>query len=579
MTKKQFYSQSQVRDDGGVVVAAFDVESDGLGGQLLSIQSGVFGEIEFDDSPLMIDNFYQKMLKYPYPFVWYAHFAQYDWRYLMDWLLTSNLDFEISMRTDNDIYQITIKKDKKKYVMRDSYAIWNSPLEKLASSFCPEIPKLKIDIQNFDTKNLEHIEYAKRDVQILLTGLPRLFSMLYKHFDVQPNATFASTSLKGWQKSLPENKYFNTSKYNEQELFVRQAYYGGIVFLTDSNTHKNCETYDINSSYPYVMCEFGVPYGRAIETTDYHDKRMGIYRCRVKAPDNLRIPIIPARDKRGNMRWYCGEFDTVCTNRELIFAVNNGYEILEIYEGIVYEDIVYPFNDFIELCKSIRVKYKGQAEEHLAKFMQNSLYGKYGSARLRRRVFARSQVEDSELLGCSPIDDEGKWWSKKELDENMISMPQWAVFITAHARLKLLQTAYSIGVENVLYGDTDSITIKSGHKHLIDIGNEYGQFKLEKSWKEFRAIAPKVYSGISDTGKYIGAAKGLPRKNLTQENWQELLQDGKTQAQALSLDSLRVTLKNGVNPAQTLTRKSSTLDNSINYFKLPSGKISLKMAA
>lgn len=580
MTKKNdYYGQSKVRDDDAIIVAAFDVESRGLGGELLSIQTGIFGDITFDKSPEMIDNFYARILQYAYPVVWFAHFAQYDWRYLMDWLITSGLEFEVSMRTDNDIYQITIKKDKKKYVMRDSYAIWNSPLEKLASSFCPELPKLKIDIENFNPDDPEHVEYAKQDVRILLVGLPRLFSMLQKHFDVNPNATFASTSLKGWQKSLPENQYYNSSKYDAQELFVRQAYYGGIVFLTDTNKHENCETFDINSAYPAVMCDYGVPYGRAIETTDYHDKRMGIYRCRVKAPDNLRIPIIPARDKKGSMRWYCGEFDTVCTNRELIFAANNGYEIIDIYEGIVYEETVYPFNDYIELCKTIRKQFKGGPEEHLAKFMQNSLYGKYGSKRERRRVFAAALADPEMMLGATPIDDDGKWYSKKELDDGMRTLPQWAVFITAHARLRLLQAAYTAGVENVLYGDTDSLTIKSGHSEGINVGDEYGQFKLEKEWKVFRAIAPKVYSGILQDGKDIGAAKGLPRKNLNATHWRELLEDGTTSAQALSLNSLRVSLKNGVQPAQMLLRKSSTLDNSINYSRLSDGRVSLKMRA
>lgn len=581
--KGDYYGAKKIIGSDEILVAAFDVESRGLGGELLSIQTSVFGEITFDASPSMVQNFYARLFEFPSPVIWFAHFAQYDWRYLMDELLEQDMDFDISMRTDNDIYQITIRRDGKKYIMRDSYALWNSPLEKLAESFCPEIPKLKIDVANFDPTNPEHIEYAKRDVQILTTGLPRLFTMLRKHFGVNPNATFASTSLKGWQFCLPDTEIYDSSVLDAQELFVRQAYYGGIVFLTDTNTHKDCETHDINSSYPYVMSEYGVPYGRCIQTVDYHDKRMGIYRCRVRAPADLRIPIIPARDKRGSMRWYGGEFDTVCTNRELVFAANNGYEIIEIYDGLVWEQTVFPFSAFIEKCKAIRKEYKDGPEEHLAKFMQNALYGKFGSRRERRRVFAAINATDDELIGAMPIDDSGKWYSVKEIDDGMRTLPQWAVFITAHARLRLLQAAYSAGVDNVLYGDTDSLTLKSGAAGAIDKGNEYGQFKLEKHWAEFRAIAPKVYSGIrimaDGSRKFIGAAKGLPRKNLTETNWRQLLEDGATSAEALSLDSLRLSLKNGVKPASILLRQSSTLDNSINFERLTDGRVSLKMVA
>ena len=286
------------------------------------------------------------------------------------------------------------------------------------------------------------------------------------------------------------------------------------------------------------------------------------------------------------MHWYKGEFDTTCTNKELIFAANHGYEILEIYSGIVWEKMIFPFNNFIEKCKKIRKDYAVppgtpiSAEELLAKLMQNSLYGKFGSRRERVKLSARHLISDGDfekLENAKPYDDAGNWFTQLDPDDSGRTLPSWAVFITAHARLKLLQAVYSVGVENVIYGDTDSITIKAGTEKDLDIGDLYGQFKKEKVWKEFRAIAPKVYSGILEDGSRRGAAKGLPKKNLTSENWQELLEDGTTQAQALSLNSLRVTLKSGVKPAVFLMRRSSTLSNSQNYERLDNDEISLKM--
>lgn len=578
--KINYYGPDTIRGDDDIIVAAFDTETDGLGGELLSIQWGIMGEITVDTSPQKVENFFNAILEYPLPVVWFAHFAQYDWRYLMDYIADQKLDVDVSMRTDNDVYQITIKTPGGRVVMRDSYALWNSKLEKLATSFCPEIPKLELDFEKerFDIHNPRHIEYAKRDVQILMVGLPRLYQMLNKHFDINANGTFASTSLKGWQKSLPKTTKYNTSKLGAQELFIRQGYYGGLVFLTDTNTHEECETFDINSSYPYAMCEHGVPYGRSMECVDYENDKMGIYHVRVKAPDDLKVAIIPARDKRGNMRWFKGEFDTVCTNRELVFAVNHGYEVLKIYSGVVFEETIFPFTDYINKCKSIRFGYKGGPEEYLAKFMQNSLYGKFGSRRERLRVIAAHTMTDEDLLGAIPYDEQGRWYIKKEIDSEMRCAPEWAVFITAHARLKLLQAVYSIGVENVYYGDTDSITVKKGFSDAIDTGLEYGQWKLEKEWKVFRAIAPKVYSGILIDGKRVGAAKGLPRKNLTDQHWRELLEDGKTHAQAYSMASLRVTLKSGVKPAEMLIRRSSDLSNSSNFELLTDGGVTLKIA-
>src|SRR3972149_120597 len=99
------------------------------------------------------------------------------------------------------------------------------------------------------------------------------------------------------------------------------------------------------------------------------------------------------------MRWYSGEFETVCTNIELIFAARHGYKILEIYEGIIFDDTIFPFRNHINHCKEIREKYKRgvgediSPEEYLAKFMQNSLYGKFGSRRERRRLISSREYE------------------------------------------------------------------------------------------------------------------------------------------------------------------------------------------
>jgi hypothetical protein len=577
---QDYYGSKTIRGDDEIIVGGFDVETDGLGGQLLSIQWGIFGKIFYDCSEKMVDNFLDYILECPSPIIWYCHFAQYDWRYFMNEFVVRELDVQFHMRDDTNMYQITIKNKRgKKVIMRDSYALWNSTLKKLADSFCPEIPKLDIDIKNFDPKNPEHIEYAKRDVEILITGLPRLFALLKKLFNINPNGTTASTAMKGWQKTLGEET-FNSSKHNERELFIRSAYYGGLVFLTDTKTKKDCETYDVNSSYPSVMIEYGVPNGRCFETQEFQTECMGIYRVRIKAPENLIVPIIPARNAKGLMRWFSGEFETSCTNRELIFAANNGYEILEIYEGLCWESVAFPFNEFIKHCKYLRFNYpKGGPEELLAKLMQNSLYGKFGSRRERLRIIAAHSAEPEDLLGAEPYGDDGHWYTKKEFDAEMRCKPEWAVFITAHARLKLLQSVYSVGVENCYYGDTDSITIKKGFGHLIDTGADYGQWKLEKEWKEFRAIAPKVYSGILKDGSRLAAAKGLPKKGMGNEQMRELLEKGETSASVQSLASLRVTLKDGVRKSTTLTRKSTDLRNSLNYELLTDGTVRPKMAA
>jgi hypothetical protein len=573
----KYYARNKVHDND-IIVAAGDVETDGLGGELLMIQFGIFSEVYVLTGPDMVSRFFDAIRQFPKPVIWYFHFGQYDWRYFLDYLAANKLEVDVRLRSATDIYEINIlfPGEKTPVVLRDSYAIWPETLEDLAKNFCPELPKLDIDIANFDPLNADHIQYARRDIEILLTGLPRLFDYLAELFDVSPGATLAGTAIRAWMKTLDGEQIYNGQEYNEQEEYIRRAYYGGIVFLTDTKPIKKCETFDLNSSYPGSMRDHGVPYGRIIETDDFKSDKLGIYRCRVRAPDNVRVPILPGRNERGAMRWYAGEFDTQVTSSELVFAAQHGYEIIEIYDGIYFEEHIFPFADFISKCKLFRDTYKGTAREMVAKRLQNSSYGRFGSRRTHSRLF--SAWSDEDLIGAMPFDESGHWYVREEFDEELLCLPQWAAFITAHSRLRLLKAVYDIGPENCIYGDTDSITVRAGMGSGLDVGKDYGQWKLEKEWKVFRAIAPKVYSGILINGKFQGAAKGLPSKYIKDSHWSELLESGETAVSGPSLSSLRVAFKKGVTPAEEKPRKSSDLKKSANFAIAKNGTVRLKFA-
>lgn len=564
------YAKSENRHSE-ILFAGWDTETRGLGGKLLAITAFIDGQSYYwkGSESRMIRSFLRVLADYPQPYVHYAHHAQYDWRYILPYVAAHNIPCEIMMRTETDIYEIQLTIRGRRIIMRDSMALWIGKLEELAAKYAPEFPKLEIDIENFDPDNPEHEAYARRDAQILAVALPRLDAMCHKHFGVGVGVTAASTAIKAWQETLGDDEIYECSKDGETERFIREAYYGGLVFLTRNDLLSSrdnlpvARTYDRNSSYPAAMCEHGVPYGRVGISGDYKEGKMGIYRVRVRAPENLIVPILPTRNAHGHMIWRSGEFDTVVTNRELIFACNHGYEIIDIYEGIYFEQTVFPFNTFVDHCKYLRFTFPDTPLSDWAKRLQNSVYGKPGARRERNRIYVPQSEE--EMLEGIPLDQCDYFWVKKEFAEKMKCLPQWSVFITAHARLALLQTIYTCGAENVLYGDTDSVTVLTGHDSEIDVGKEYGQWKLEKEWRTFRAIAPKVYVGQLMNGDWKGAAKGVPKKGLSQKHWEELLRTGQTSAQALSLGSLRVALAKGFEPAEILTRKSSSLNNSANW--------------
>lgn len=564
---RPFSHKGYISED--IIPLSFDTETDGLGGPLLCITAYDLDMTgHFFSGPTMVGDFFTLMINYPYPFVWFAHNAQYDLRYFMGYIRANNIDCKINMRNETDVYQITLFFEGSKIVIRDSLAIFPGTLRQFADSFTPELPKENIDFDAgmiFDPENEDHRHYALRDAEILRRGLPRFNALLQRHFGVTLGHTTAGTALMAWQATLPEWQYFDCSRWGDEEEFVRSAYFGGLVFLTRTDEIKNAVTFDINSSYPAQMCKHGVPWGQKITTKDWRTEYMGIFRVRVRAPEDLVVPIIPRRDEKGYMRWHGGEFITTVTNTELKFAEAHGYEILDVQQGIAWEERIFPFNAFIEKCKAIRFAYAGKPEETLAKLMQNALYGKFGARRERLVVFQPDEDDEMATLEALPLDDDGFWWIKKEFAEDLRCIPAWAVFITAHARMHLLHTVYSVGVQNVIYGDTDSLTVLPGVVNKFDQGKEYGQWKLEKRWKRFRALAPKVYAGILDDGRYKGAAKGLPKKKMDESMWGKLLAGERVCVDYLTLPSLRVAMQRGIEPAKPISRVSTNIENSGNW--------------
>lgn len=71
----------------------------------------------------------------------------------------------------------------------------------------------------------------------------------------------------------------------------------------------------------------------------------------------------------------------------------------------------------------------------------------------------------------------------------------------------------------------------------------------------------------------------MPRKAVDQRVLRELLETGQSEVSALSLASLKSHIKNGGSHAVTLTRKSSTLDHSVNFEIHPGGIVRAKIAA
>ena len=549
-------------------IAVFDFETLGLGGKILAAT----WKRETDEKAHYISgkNVVQEMFYIMcenHEFDWYAHNAQYDLRYIFENLSEQPENLKIYLRTDNDIFMVTLRLpeygEKATLVIKDSYAFFPYKLKDFAECMCPELPKLDFDwtSETFNPKNETHIAYALRDADSLLLAIKRFDETVMRVFDVHLKATAASTALAAWQRGLGKNEHYSPpSGYDD---FIRASYYGGLVFLTDTNIVYGANTFDLNSSYPFNLMANDYPIGNPVRTKFFNPSYLGIYDVTVKAPDNLIVPIIPKRDNKGIV-WPSGVFQTIVTSIDLQFALENGYRLLAVRDGLIWEKTCSPFRSFVEKCRSIRQNHKGTPLEFVAKLMQNSLYGKFGTKKIRRKIYA--YLPDQEQLGC---DTWGDYLVRDEIDETMLALPQWAAFCTSYARRLLLRFVYEYGPENAIYGDTDSITFR---RHIKPpTGLEYGQLKLEKEWHSFRARSPKVYSGkLTKPDKHgniaTGAIKGVPKKKWASSEALEMVYSGANKAIFYEvLPPLIQILKGNPGHVYEAHRRISEISNSRNW--------------
>jgi hypothetical protein len=300
-----------------------------------------------------------------------------------------------------------------------------------------------------------------------------------------------------------------------------------MVHLGTTAETWDCITIDVNAMYPSVMRAGGVPDGVCRPVRGYVRGQPGFYRVEAHVLDGAPFTFLPYRDTSGSIAWPTGAFLTAVSSLEIERARAAGMRV-RVIDGWVWEAIAHPFDAFVSELERYRLEVGG-AVGYVAKIMGNSLYGKFGARPERDEyMIAADSPGDGWLpFASDPLDAEryeGLWQHPAAPLRAAYLMPHWAAWITAGARGVLCDLAAAIGERDVIYTDTDSITaprlaieaaIAAG---TVRAGREFGAVKIEHRWRLFRADAPKVYTGWSETGyseiERLYKAKGIPRRQM-----------------------------------------------------------------
>lgn len=391
-------------------------------------------------------------------------------------------------------------------------------------------------LKKLDTKSMAtDREYVIRDVEIIRAAMLYVWEFAGRMGVDSVPPTMGSLGVNLW-------KLWGGETVHHSHEMTREAIYGGRVELFKcQNDNEQVRYTDINSLYPTVMCR---EFPGEMEDTGTELKRLGIAQVTMDIPYR-EIMVLPWRSPEGKILYPWGKITGVWTIAEIRAAEQRGAKIIEVHNVLSTDEGIFPYRSYMERVYKIRKESKSKTEQNLFKLLMNTLYGRTGTTGvIGRTVTQTARNQDKGICFglrvlvnyAMPLGEEVNW--------------SHAAYITSYGRLELLKYLELVGVENLIYCDTDSVIFDAPDGKIpFATGKELGQMKIEtkcsvchqgwhpdkpcaggweniklpggvklralssplENWEACLTFAPKMYR-LADQFK----AKGVPKK-LQQE--------------------------------------------------------------
>lgn len=458
-----------------------------------------------------------------------SYFGDYDvllWAVNTQYDLTNTNDFinrpylvDMILNKSNFVFgQLYLKQNIKFYDVVNFYSLSTLKVGELfgMNKLGFDFTKRKYRKDGSVIVSKKEIEYCKRDTKIAYMAGKFIMSK-FDEYDIRRSPTVASCTLQIYLKHYSPTDFtqFNANRNFIDKNDLYNSYCGGRTEAFRIGEIKgSIKYYDINSLYPYIMKTFKFPdvFSAIRKTNDIDGVENGMIKCTVKAPDTY-LPILPLKynitGKKGDYRLLFpkGIFKGCFTIPEIYYAMENGYEIIDIDYIIEYEKTIDLFSTFVNDMYNKRMKSKDDYESYMYKIFMNSLYGKFAE---KRRQTHFIPIEDASLF--DPIVfDKAKVVKEFYPSHNYTIIPS---YVTSLARIELhkrMTYVLDSGYE-LLYCDTDSIIYK-GSKKLWKDSKELGGVKIEDTIKYIKILGAKYYMYENNQGYKKYVCKGVPKAN------------------------------------------------------------------
>jgi len=372
----------------------------------------------------------------------------------------------------------------------------------------------KGDIENFaSTPDDEIEEYNLMDTRITYEYMV-WFQKEVNDLGGELKLTLASTGMDLWRRKYLHETIFQPSWLRNQITY--ESYYGGRTECFYKGYLEDFYVYDINSMYPYIMLRPFPDINRL--TFDKADdignimEYEGCAKVSVYAPP-MYVPILPYRHM-DRLMFPCGDLVGTWTNAELRYAMENGYQIKEVFWTLYSEDTENYFENFILDLYEQRQEYarNDADEEYIIKKLMNSVYGKFAQkldkkgSGLLRVIDDNTKLED--LVGAMIYHD--KYYIKALERLPVYVLPLLSSYVTSQSRILLHR--YISKTKNY-YCDTDSLFTPTRLDTSTALGDLKVEYKVQKGW----IFANKMYYLVCDGREDdIIKCKGIPYSKLAE---------------------------------------------------------------
>ena len=351
---------------------------------------------------------------------------------------------------------------------------------------------LEKELRNIPENKIKISKYLKNDCIYLHEIVTRFID------DYGLHLTFAGAAMHTWSKMTNIKPPKTTKDFYEG---LADYYYGGRVEAFKKGIiDYEFKVIDVNSMYPTAMME-DHPYGDYYYTSKELPKSIkDIQKCFISI-ECASHGALPFRSKTGLIFPNDDEIRVYnITGWEYIKAFeNNAIANVKIVKCIKFDEHI-NFKSYINFFFEMKKKCKQNGDRAgylFAKFMLNSLYGKFGSNPDKYdeyMVVKPYHVEATEIDGYKLNAELGPWGLvSKPLDEHKQHYYNVAVSasITGWARAHLFDSIKKC--EGVMYCDTDSIACTSSGSLELD-PTRLGAWDIEAECDYGAIGGKKLYS-------------------------------------------------------------------------------------